>query len=118
MLLKFKGGQSGSIHLDYFQRTLVRQCLFTGTAGSIVWDLANSAVTWNGTDKLWHRFDYADFVRNDRFVAIVQSFMRAFTASEWDERLTTLEQGLASLQLVLAAKQSSESQSFVVLEAR
>lgn len=117
VLLKFKGGQSGTIHLDYFQRTLVRHCLITGTAGSIIWDLAASCVTWNGADKQGHRFDYADFVRNDRFVAIVDAFMRSSSAPQMDERLTGLEQGIASLQLVLAAKRSSETQSFISLEA-
>ena len=116
VLLKFKGGQTGSIHLDYWQRTLVRNCLITGTAGSIVWDLAKSEVRWiasqTGEAQMqWQHFEYANFARNDRFVAIVKSFM----ATQWDDRLTSLEQGFESLKLVLAAKHSSKAQSFVSL---
>lgn len=111
VLLKFSGGQTGSIHLDYLQRNLVRNCLITGTAGSIVWDLAKSEVQWSGSDKQSHRFEYAGFARNDRFVAI----MNAFMAAHWDDRLTCLEQGLESLRLVLAAKHSCATQTFVSL---
>ena len=116
VLLKFEGGQTGSIHLDYWQRILVRNCLITGTAGSIVWDLAKSEVRWiasqtGGAQMQWQRFEYADFARNDRFVAIVKAFM----ATQWDDRLTSLEQGFESLKLVLAAKHSSKTQSFVSL---
>ena len=116
VLLKFRGGQTGSIHLDYWQRTLVRNCLITGTQGSIVWDLAKSEVRWitskpSGPQMPWQHFEYANFVRNDRFVEIIKAFM----AAQWDDRLTSLEQGVESLKLVLAAKHSSKAQTFVSL---
>jgi len=111
VLIRFENGATGTIHLDYFQQKLVRNCMITGTEGSIFWDLATSTVKWIDKNKIENTFDYHEFVRNDRFVAIMKAFLEGGT----DNRLTGLANGIASLKMVLAAKYSSEKQIFVAL---
>lgn len=109
VLLKFNNGVIGTIHLDYLQPTLVRNCIITCTGGTIFWDMTLSEVKWINTKKETDQFFYKGFERNERFKQIIQSFME----DKNDTRLTSLEAGLESLKMVLAAKHSSENNVFV-----
>ena len=109
VLLQFESGATGSIHVDYLQPNLVRNCRITGTAGSIYWDMASQQLILTALDKKETVFSYQGFERNQRFLQIIQAFLSGKT----DTRLTTLEKGLVSLQMVLAAKYSSQHQVFV-----
>lgn len=112
VLLRFKNGATGTIHLDYLQQKLVRNCLITGHHGTIKWNLVDSKVSWIDKDKHEEEYNYKGFERNDRFVEI----MKAFLQNRSDQRLTSLRQGIDSLRLVLAAKHSAENAVFVELD--
>lgn len=111
VLLKYESGMSGSIHLDYHQHQLIRHCIITGSKGTITWDLAARKVSYINASKNIEAFDFNSFDRNDRFIAIVKAFMDGIN----DDRLTQFNQGLASLELVLAAKKSSETNSIITI---
>jgi len=113
VLLQFNSGVIGTIHLDYLQQKLIRNCLVTGSEGSIYWDLALSKVNWILKDKSAHEFDYSGFERNDRFINIIKDFLQ----SSSNHHLTSFEDGLISLKMVLAAKYSSAKNVFVSLDA-
>ena len=113
VLLQFNNGVIATIHLDYLQQKLVRNCLITGSEGSIYWDLASSKVKWILKDKSEHEFDYSGFERNDRFIKIIKDFLQ----SSSNHQLTSFEDGLISLKMVLAAKYSSAKNVFVQLDA-
>jgi predicted dehydrogenase len=112
VLLRFSEGTIGTIHLDYLQQKLIRNCLITGYNGSIKWNLAESKVSWIDNNKSEQEFNYTGFDRNDRFLSIMKSFL----ANSKDNRLTNLADGLESLRWVLAAKQSAELNQFVDME--
>ncbi len=105
VLIRFEFGATGTIHLDYHQRVLIRNCVFTGALGTIKWDLAARTVTLTKADKTEELFDFSSFERNDRYLEIAKAFMN----TESDDRICTFEQGLESLQLVMASKISSQS---------
>ena len=109
VLLQFDNGAVGTIHLDYLQHSLVRNCLITGSEGSIQWNLATNTVDWMNHKKEAFNYDYKGFDRNDRFIEI----MKCFLDDVPDARLTNLAAGIKSLQLVLAAKKSCETQQFI-----
>lgn len=111
VLLKFTNGIIGTIHLDYLQHKLVRNCLITGSKGSIKWDLTASKVQWITADKAEQEFNYVGFERNQRFVNIMKDFL----AQQQNNLTTNFSQGLQSLKMVLAAKYSSENNVFVKL---
>ena len=98
--------------MDYLQPKLVRNCMITGSNGTIFWNLATSTVKWITTDKSENEFSYHGYERNTRFVEI----MNAFLQNNNDPRLTKLEQGIESLKLVVAAKYSAENRCFVDIE--
>jgi predicted dehydrogenase len=111
VLIKFDSGQTATLHMDYHQRNLTRYCHFTGSKGSLLWDLATKKVLWTDEKGNIQTFDFIDFERNDRFLRIIQAFMQ----NQKDEGLTNFSEGLETLKMVLAAKKSSESHTFVRL---
>lgn len=113
VLLQFDNGAIGTIHLDYLQQKLVRDCLITGSEGTIYWNLTASNVKWINSSKEEFEYSYLGFERNDRFISIMKAFLNPDIQ---DGRLTTLNAGIESLKMVLAAKQSSESKTFISLD--
>jgi predicted dehydrogenase len=109
VLIRFESGATGTIHLDYHQRVLIRNCVFTGALGTIKWDLAARTVTLTQADKKAELFDFSGFERNDRYLEIAKAFMD----EDSDDRICTFEHGLESLQLVMASKISSQSNSTI-----
>jgi predicted dehydrogenase len=112
VLIQFASGASASIHLDYYQRKLIRFCILTGEKGTIKWDLADRSVTTVLSDQSQEKIDFAQFERNDRYVQIVKAFIQ----NPSDERLTSFEQALISLKMVLESKKSSETNSMIELK--
>ncbi|WP_207493413.1 Gfo/Idh/MocA family protein [Aridibaculum aurantiacum] len=109
VLIRFSNGAIGTIHLDYLQQKMIRNCMITGHNGSIFWDLSNCRVSWINKNKQETQFEYVGFNRNDRFIESMQSFL----SGAEDPRLTSLAEGLESLRWVVAAKYSAEHNSFV-----
>lgn len=109
VLFQFQNGTSASLHLDYHQPSLVRNCMFTGEKGSLLWDLASRSLRLTRLDKSTESFEFSGFERNDRYIQIVKAFLENPT----DSRLTSFEDGLLSLKMVLASKISSETNSLV-----
>ena len=109
VLIRFESGATGTIHLDYHQRVLIRNCVFTGALGTIKWDLAARTVTLTQVDKQEVVFDFSIFERNDRYLEIARAFME----QKSDDRICTFEDGLKSLQLVIGSKISSQTNSHI-----
>ena len=111
VLLRFESGAIGTIHLDYLQQQLIRNCLVTGCNGSILWNLVESQVLVINERKESQQFNYSGFQRNDRFVEI----LKAFLSAEPDYRLCSFESGVESLKMVLAAKESNDKNTIINL---
>jgi predicted dehydrogenase len=109
VLIQFEHDINASIHLDYHQRKLIRFCIITGEKGTIKWDLAERKVTIMCQDHTIEEFDFSNFERNDRYLQIVKAFM----TQQDDLRLTSLEEGVISLKMVLAAKSASENDTII-----
>lgn len=112
VLISFSSGALGTIHLDYLQQKLVRDCMVTGHNGTIFWDLAECSVKWVHESAVEQSYNYTGYERNNRF----KDIMTAFLENNQDDRLTNLKDGVESLRLVLAAKHSSDNSVFVDIE--
>lgn len=112
VLLRFPPNQSASIHLDYHQKTLVRHCLITCENGSLFWDLAKweLRITRHGFET--EIFSYAGYERNQRYLDIASAFM---DAANYDTRLTSFDEALTSLEMVVAAKTASNTNQIITL---
>jgi predicted dehydrogenase len=111
MLLKFSNGTLATVHLDYWQPQIKRYCYFTGTKGTIYWDYCASRVTITNMQNEQQNFCFENVERNDRFIEIIKTFLQ----HSGDERLTSINEGLDSLKIILAAKQAAENNSVVKL---
>lgn len=103
VLLKFKSGVTGTVHLDYWQQQLIRYAIITGTEGTITWNIAEKFVQYINKDCSAEKFSFANAERNDRFLTVIKNFLE----EKDDVRFSTLEDGIKSLEIVLAAKRSA-----------
>lgn len=111
VLIGFENGITGTIHLDYHQKSLIRNCVLTGQNASIIWDLGARTVIVQYKSGEREEFDFSQFERNDRYVSIMKDFMKGAN----DKKLTSFENGIKSLKLVLAAKKASEQSTMIQL---
>jgi predicted dehydrogenase len=106
-ILETKAGVLGVLSLDYIQKALNRNSKFIGDAGTIEWNYVTAEVKWNThANQEWQYFDYKNVARNDRFIAILGAFLKADSPSI-DDRLTSLEEGIQALRIVIQAKNSN-----------
>lgn len=109
VLIQFENGSNASIHLDYHQRKLIRYCIITCEKGTIKWDLAEKKVVVTHHNDSFQEYDFSNFDRNDRYIKIASAFMT--NADDW--RLTSFNEGLISLKMVLDSKRSSELEEVI-----
>jgi predicted dehydrogenase len=109
VLIQFKSNINATIHLDYHQRKLIRNCIITGELGTIIWNLSERKSTLINNDGQETYFDYSTFERNDRYLEIIRDFI----THSGDVRLTTYSEALISLKMVLAAKKAAKTNSFI-----
>jgi predicted dehydrogenase len=106
-ILETKAGVLGVLSLDYIQKALNRNSKFIGDAGTIEWNYVTAEVKWNTHDNQeWQYFDYKNVSRNDRFLAILDAFLKA-NSYNFDDRLTSLEEGIQALRTVIQVKKSN-----------
>jgi predicted dehydrogenase len=117
--LRFAGGLTGSLHLDYFQRPPSHTLEIIFEHASLRWDY-----TADGDIHIHPaRDDQPQFVihmplgyeRNDMFVDEMAHFVRVVRGEE--KPLCTLQDGIMALQLALAVHRSNETGEMIRIEA-
>ncbi len=78
MILQFKNGIIGQIHMDYLQRNYSRHLKIIGENGSLVWDLGNAKLDlFLGKNKKWQTIDeIKNFDWNITYLAEVKEFLK------------------------------------------
>ncbi|MFY0604287.1 MAG: Gfo/Idh/MocA family oxidoreductase [Flavobacteriaceae bacterium] len=112
-ILETKNGVLGTISLDYLQKELARTCKIVGDKGTILWNYKESKVSWLTHDNTtWNEFEYSHIERNDRFRTIIKTFIES-EIEKLDFRLTNVNDAIASLKMVEAAKKSNIENKFI-----
>jgi predicted dehydrogenase len=114
--LRFEGGAVGSLHLSYNQRPTEHTLEIIGTQGTIQWDAADGRLSYyqSNLDE-WQRIRNPDgFERNDMFRSEMRHFLAVIKGEE--APLCTLEDGVRTLKLAIAAKRSAEFRQLVNLQ--
>jgi predicted dehydrogenase len=116
-LMRYEG-PSGSfpvlLHQDFLQRPPVRTFKIIGDAGIAEIDLlANRLHIYDAQGELSESDNFHDFVRNDMFLAQTRHFLDCLKRG--DKPAVNLHDGLQSLRLALAARQSLHQQREVKL---
>ena len=108
LLLQFASGVLGEVHLDYVQRAYSRGCQVIGDEGTIRWDYAAGEVRWfsalSGAWQVWT--DPASWEPNQMYQEEIRHWLRCLRGEEPPAQ--DLREGLAVLELALAAKRSAE----------
>lgn len=103
-----------SLHMDFFQRPSIRQCTVVGEEGRIIMDFIKLEVAIERPDTKDNEvFRFENFQRNDLFVDELKYFLECIEKST--PALVTLEDGLKSLRIALAIKQSLKEGRVITL---
>ena len=107
-LLKFKNKIIGELHMDYFQRPDFRSCKIRGTKGEIYWNSDNNSVNIYRMDKKrWKtELEVKNYQRNFSYAEQLKHFLKC--VKQRKETINDIEQGIATLKIVLAIKKSSK----------
>jgi len=107
IILEFKNGALGSIHLDMVQRAPLRMCRIVGAEGTIEWHGHNHQVRlFTASDHTWQDVhDVVEIDRNGMYEEELQHFLNC--VEDGQQPICDGEDGLRALQIVIAAKQSS-----------
>jgi predicted dehydrogenase len=114
--LQFATGVQGYVHLDYLQRPPSHWLEIVGTQGTLRWDNADGDVKWwSEKTEAWISMTAPEgFERNQLFLEEMRHFLDVTNGEA--KPICTLEDGLRTLKIVLAAYQSSEKTECVVLD--
>ena len=107
-LLKFKNKIIGELHMDYFQRPDFRSCKIRGTKGEIYWNSDNNSVNIYMMDKKrWKtELEVKNYQRNFSYAEQLKHFLKC--VKQRKETINDIEQGIATLKIVLAMKKASK----------
>lgn len=113
IILKFKNGIVGNIHLDMFSRPYRRGCTIMGENGTISWDFsANNVVLYDNEEKKWNiTFEGKPTDTGQTYVDELKHFMDCV-----DNRTKTINdvhEGKRVLEIALAAKKSSSQRKWI-----
>lgn len=114
VILRFRSGAIGEMHLDYTQRAYQRNFEFFGEEGTIRWDIRERAVKLfeGGRGGAWTVFDEpVGYDLNSMYVDEARHFLDCI--SQHAAPLTDLHQGMMVLKLILVAKASSLNRAVI-----
>lgn len=106
LLLRFKSGAVGNVHVDYLQRAYTRTCRLIGARGTLTWDFTQHAVRWySARTKRWKTFRYPAGDLNAMYVEELKHFFRLLRRRERPDG----REGLRALQVAEAARRSART---------
>lgn len=112
---RFASSVIASVHLDYNQRPPVRTLEIVGREGTIRWDYHCGEVSvWSAATGIWQVYpDPEGFERNTMFLDEMQHFLDL--AGGTTVSRCTLDDGIASVRIALAVRESAAEGRAVVL---
>lgn len=111
IILRFKNGIIGSIHLDLLQRTYRRTCQIIGEKGTILWDYTAKEIRVYTVEKgKWEVLTYQD-ARSQMFINETRYFIECFQKKQQPQ--VSIENAAKTLAVAVAAKESSRTRAFV-----
>jgi predicted dehydrogenase len=115
VILQFRNGVLGSIHLDMIQRSATRTCKIVGTEGTLVWDgFTHRVQHFSAATGSWSDLHPAYSIdRNDMYIAELRHFLDCVKQNNPPD--VTGDDGRRVLEMVLAAQKSSQEQRVVEL---
>jgi predicted dehydrogenase len=116
--VRFASGALGDVHLNYVQRPASHHLTILGTEGTLTWDQSDGAARlFRAAAGAWDVCEApAGYERNDMFVAEAKAFLEVAAGRSGPE--PSLEDGIRSLELALAIRESARQGRSVDLKRR
>jgi len=103
--LRFRGGATGHVHLDYLQQPASHTLEVTGSAGLLRWDNADGLLSVYSPARGWQTYQPPEgFERNWLFLDEMRHFLSVARGEV--QPVCSLEDGIRALQIALAARDS------------
>jgi predicted dehydrogenase len=103
LTLSSRAAISVSLKLDFCRRDPIRRCILTGSDGILTWDGVQEAVSWSPRDRELEQW-FFDIERDVIFRTQMIHFLDCI--ENGDAPFVTLDDGIAAVTLVEAAKKS------------
>jgi len=115
IILQFRSGAIGNVHLDMVDRATTRTCRIIGTEGTLTWDMVRDHVRlFSAATNTWSDLHAAKTIeRNEMYIAELRHFLDCVRGK--DTPIVSGDDGRRVLEIALAAKQSSQEQRVVEL---
>ena len=113
IILQFRNGAIGSVHLDMVDRATTRTCRIIGTEGTLTWDgMSHRVQLFSAATDTWSDLHPAKAIdRNEVYVEELRHFLDCVRGNEVP--IVSGDDGRRVLEIALAAKQSSRAQRVV-----
>jgi len=113
VIMAFKTGMQGNLHVDYLQRPFQRGIHIIGEKGSLRWDLVEESVKVVGHDKgVSKTIQYPHgYIKNDMYVAQMEYFCSCIQGN--NQSISGFKEGMSALKIAQNIKQSISTQQFV-----
>ena len=112
-LLKFKAGIVGEIHLDFFQKTIIRQCNIIGTKGIISCNInLNRIKLYNPITKKWSmQLELKNYDINEVYKRELDHFIKCVKNNK--KSINDVSEGINVLKIALSIMKSSKIKKMV-----
>ncbi len=112
ILLRFPNGTQLDVHVDFMERFYTRGSVLNGENGRLQWDFNSNAIQIQrcGAEPESVKFDCAV---NDMYLAEMRHFMDCVAGG--DSPRVTLQDGILTLRIALAARRSAEERRWMNL---
>ncbi|MBN1876994.1 MAG: Gfo/Idh/MocA family oxidoreductase [Anaerolineae bacterium] len=108
ILLEHSNGILSSLHLDYVQRSPIRNCRIVSTKGTLIWDYYLNKVEVFSIDRnCWDSYVFDAQDRNAMYRDELQDFIKC--VEEHRTPLVSLEAGIQVLKVIMAAKHAAST---------
>lgn len=113
IILRFKNGAIGSVHLDLLQRIYRRNCEVIGEKGTILWDYTAKQIKVYTKEKdSWETAEYKE-ERSEMFIEETKHFIKCFGRKA--QVKVSVEDAAKTLAVAVSAKESSDSGKIIKL---
>jgi predicted dehydrogenase len=112
MLVLYESGMRVSLHLDLYARPHEKSIQFVGENGTLIWE-PNSIKIGKEMDPEWKTEEF-NYDRSDMFVSVAEEFLNILSGDT--AQSCTIDDGIRTLQIIEAARQSNSSEEIIKLD--
>lgn len=108
IVIQFRNGVVGELHLDYIQKPSIRKCKLIGTKGQISWDSdSNTVKLFNFKKNRWiQKSKIKTYDRNTMYRKEMIHFIQCVKKQK--KTINPIEEGIKTMEIALSVKNSSK----------